>query len=411
MKGGRIYMISLGVCFVFVFLFEYMSPHEFIWTPTFDKNDKEPFGSYVFDDVVSSSVNNYTVTDKTFYRIMQEADSITPPRAFLITENKINFNETDIEYLYRLIHAGNRIMICSNSFSHALEDTLGFKIEYDGFLPNIKRYITDVSKQRDSIYSAAADTLNSPHVYSVYPQMHPVYINGDRHKHFLNCDSSETLVWNEENKPLAVRAFIGKGELFIVSTPLMFTNYGVLDGNNASYTFRLLSYMKDRPLVRTEAYGRHDGKPGSPLRYVLSEPPLRWATYSILSLLVLFMIFTAKRRQRVIPIVKTPPNRTFGFMQLISNLYYQKHDNRELLKLKHMYFCAEVKRRTGTDLQYEAPGEATYTRLSEKTGINNDILRTLINNINRGLCSSGLHDLELKQCIDGMNDILQTLKT
>jgi hypothetical protein len=387
-----------------------MSPREFIWTPTFDKNDKEPFGSYVFDDVVSSSINNYTITNMTFYQIMQEADSFPSPHAFLITENHINFNETDIKYLYQLIHAGNQIMICSNNFSYVLEDTLGFKIEYDNFLPNIKRYINDASKQRDSIFSGT-DTLNSTHIYHVYPQMHPVYIVGEKHEHFLNCDSSETLVWNHKNKPLAIRAFIGKGELFLVSTPLMFTNYGVLDENNASYTFRLLSYMKDKPLVRTEAYGKHSEKSGSPLRYVLSEPPLRWATYSILSLLVLFMIFTAKRRQRVIPVIKTPPNRTFGFMQLISNLYYQKHDNREILKLKHLYFCAEVKRFTGIDLQDDVPGETAYTRLSEKTGINKDLLRTLINNIHKGLYSSGLHDPELKQCIDGMNDILQAFKT
>jgi hypothetical protein len=387
-----------------------MSPREFIWTPSFDKNDKEPFGSYVFDDVVSSSINNYTVTNKTFYQIMQEVDSISPPRTFLLTENYVNFNETDIEYLYQLIHKGNQIMICSNNFSYALEDTLCFKIEYDNYLPNIKRYINNGSELRDSIFSGA-DTLNPKHIYKVYPQMHPVYITGEKHERFLNCDSSEVLVWNKKNKPLAVRAFIGKGELFLVSTPLMLTNYGILDGNNASYTFHLLSYIKDKPLVRTEAYGKHSEKSGSPLRYVLSEPPLRWATYSILSLLALFMVFTAKRRQRVIPVVKMPPNRTFGFMQLISNLYYQKHDNREILKLKHIYFCAEVKRLIGIDLQDDVPGETAYTRMSEKTGMNKDLLQTLIYDINKGLYSSGLSDPELKQCIDSMNDILEALKT
>jgi hypothetical protein len=387
-----------------------MSPHEFIWTPTFDKNDKEPFGSYVFDDVVSSSIDNYTITDKSFYQIMQDVDSLSPPRAFLITENDIRFNETDIEYLYQLIHLGNQIMICSNHFPYALEDTLGFKIEHDNYLPNIKRYIHDMSKQRDSLFSGD-DTLNPMQIYPVYPQLHPVYINKEKNKRLLNCDSSEVLVWNKNNKPLVIRTFIGKGELFLVSTPLMFTNYGILDGNNASYTFRLLSYMKDKPLVRTEAYGSHSEKSGSPLRYVLSEPPLRWATYSILSLLILFMVFTAKRRQRVIPVIKTPPNRTFGFMQLISNLYYQKHDNREILKLKHLYFCAEVKRLTGTDLQDAVPGETAYTRLSEKTGMKKDLLRTLINHVNRGLYAPCLQDQKLKQCLDGINDILQALKT
>jgi hypothetical protein len=383
-----------------------MSPREFIWTPTFDKNDREPFGSYVFDDVASSSIDNYTVTDKTFYQFVQETDSTSPPRAFLLTGNYIRFNETDMESLCQLIRAGNRIMICANSFPYLLEDTLHFETGYH-YLPGIKHVIYDRSGQRDSIFSGG-DTLHPAHVYEVYPQMHPACITTDS---LLNCDSSEMLAWDNRCRPLAVRVSIGEGELFLVSTPLMFTNYGVLDGNNASYAFRLLSYMKDRPVVRTEAYGSHHRKSGSPLRYVLSEPPLRWTVYSILILLALFMTFTAKRRQRVIPIVQAPPDRTFGFMQLISNLYYQRHDNGEMLRLKHMYFCAEVKRQSGIDLQDGVPDETACTRLSEKTGMDRDVLRTLINNVNMKLYLSALSDRELKQYIDGMNNLLHALKT
>jgi hypothetical protein len=442
MKGSRIYMLFLGLFLVLVFLFEYMSPHEFVWRPTFDGNDREPFGCYVFDDVVSSSVDSYTVTDKTFYRITRE-DSASSPRAFLIAENDISFNGTDIECLYKLLHAGNQVMICGEYFSYTLEDTLGFHIEYESYLPPVIRYISE-NRERDSIFFGR-DTLNPECIYEVYPQMHPVRIvagktdftyeedsvavvavvadsvagtENDMEKSGLisavtispmTCDSMEVLVWNKENEPLAIRAFIGKGELFLVSTPLMFTNYGILDGNNASYAFRLLSCMKGRPLTRIEAYGDHSKKAGTPLRYVLSEPPLKWAVYSILMLLILFMVFTARRRQRVIPLVKPPVNRTFGFMQLVSNLYYQKHENDEMLKMKHLYFCAEVKRLTGVDLQENVPDESVFTRLSEKTGTDTDFIRTLIKNINIALYRSEVSDIQLKQYVDGMNDILYAL--
>jgi hypothetical protein len=432
MKGSRLYMIILGACLLLVFLFEYTSPHRFSWRPTFDGNDREPFGSYVFDDVVSSSVDDYTVTDKSFFQLVQEGDST--PRAILITEEYLRLGQTDIEYLYQLIHAGNQVMICAEEFSYALKDTLCFEISYGYYLPDIKQYIYDDTKQRDSIFYGT-DTLHPVHVYEVYPQMHPVFIVEGIHRlpyidatdtipleeavgdipfetqyRPINCDSAKVLVWNSEYRPLAIRMFIGKGELFIVSMPLMFTNYGILDGRNAACAFHLLSCMKGRPLVRTEAYGSRSGKKHTPLRYVLSEPPLRWAIYSTLTLLILFMGFTARRRQRVIPVVKSPPNRTLGFMQLISNLYYQRHENGEILKMKNLYFCAEVKRLTGIDLQDGVPGETEYQRLSEKTGIDRDDLRTLISNINRKLYLSDLYDEELKQCIDGMNDILHSLK-
>ncbi|HCC50767.1 MAG TPA: hypothetical protein DEQ30_00890, partial [Porphyromonadaceae bacterium] len=111
------------------------------------------------------------------------------------------------------------------------------------------------------------------------------------------------------------------------------------------------------------------------------------------------------------PVVKTPANRTFGFMQLISNLYYQKHENGEILKMKHLYFCAEVKRLTGVDLQEGVPDDAAYTRLSEKSGIDKDALRTLIKNIGMGIYRSYVSDVQLKEYIDGMNDILHALKS
>jgi hypothetical protein len=436
MKGSRLYLILLGLFLVLVFLFEYASPHRFVWKPTFNRHDREPFGSYVFDDVVSSSVDNYTVTDQTFYQLMQD-DSISCRRTFLLTESYFYFNDTDIEYLYKLIRAGNRVMICAEDFPYTLEDTLCFETVYDGNFPSIDRYIRE-RKERDSLFFGT-DTLNPEYIYEVYPRIHPVHLREGKNRWIfeqtahqeeehpsdtvkevigtsdyrffpINCDSSEVIVWNKANKPLVIRAFIGKGELFLVSTPLMFTNYGVLDGNNASYVFRLLSYMKDQPLIRIEAYGNHNREASTPLRYVLSEPPLKWAICSALTLLILFMIFTARRRQRIIPVVKAPVNRTMDFMQLIGNLYYQKHDNGEILKMKHLCFCAEVKRLTGTDLRQGIPDETAYTRLSEKTGRDKDGLRTLIKNIEMSIYRSEVSDMRLKEYIDGMNDLLHALK-
>jgi hypothetical protein len=168
--------------------------------------------------------------------------------------------------------------------------------------------------------------------------------------------------------------------------------------------------MIDKPLIRIEAYGKHSPEPQSPLRYILTEAPLRWATYSGMTLLLLFMAFSAKRRQRIIPVVKTAPNRSFGFMQLISNLYYQKHNNIEILKMKYMYFCADVKSHIGVELYEQVPGEADYERLIEKTGMEKDFISMLLHNIRLSIYREEVIDLQLKQYIDGMNVLLQALK-
>ena len=547
MKGSRLYMILLFAFLILVFLYEYMAPHKFSWDPTYDKNDKEPFGCYVFDDVVSSSVDDYSVVNKTFYQIFKE-DSTISQHAFLIMENHLSYQDVDVDYLFKLVHLGNQVMICADGFPYTFKDTLCFNTTYKYHYSSSMNFFGE-NRTRDSIFFGK-DTLNPERIFEVYPQLHKTNIipgkvreisqvvkvltpkdtiifsnvdsakithsglvifddepvtyissndddvielysneqdfdeilydesfleydeilyeddDGDDSVYFededeeflyddddelpadsaivivkrqitensdniidtfkvnlvsimkktapeflpLNCDSMEVLVWDNNNKPLAIRAFIGKGEIFLVSTPLMFTNYGMLDGNNASYIFNLLSYMKDKPLMRIEAYGEHGDNKDTPLRYILSEPPLRWAIYLTLLLIISFMFFAAKRRQRIIPIVSAPPNKTIEFMQLISNLYYQKHNNVEILKMKHTYFCSEIKSLIGVDLQENIPNDSDYRRLIEKTGLEPDFIRDLLKNIQMSLYKSETDDQQLKLYIDNMNKILRKLK-
>ena len=434
MKGKHLYLFFLFAFCVLLFLLEYLAPHQFSWKPTFDKKDKEPFGSYVFDDIVSSSIDSYAVWNKTFYQIFEE-DSTAAPRAFLLTENNLKFIRTDVEALYRLLHNGNQIMICSHSFPYLLEDTLCFSTPTSNYQATILRSF-QFDNTRDSIFFGK-DTLHPIQIYEVFPQIHPMYLMPYKRKWIsaedareikdksriegtgesmylhipLRCDSSEILACDNNNEPIAIRASIGKGELFIVATPYMFTNYGMLDQDNASFTFHLLSYMKDKPLIRIEAYGEHSDQSNTPLRYVLSVPSLKWAIYGAMILLLLFMIFTAKRRQRVIPVVVAPPNRTLGFMQLISNLYYHRNRNEEILKMKQTYFYAEVKRLIGVDLQESQPDMQTYRRLSEKTGIEAEELSTLFKGINLDIYRFSVSDDLLKKYIDGLNHIIKALKS
>ena len=122
------------------------------------------------------------------------------------------------------------------------------------------------------------------------------------------------------------------------------------------------------------------------------------------------MFFAAKRRQRIIPIVNTPPNRTIEFMRLISNLYYQKHNNVEILKMKHTYFCSEIKSLIGVDLQENIPNDSDYRRLVEKTGLELSFISDLLKNIQMSLYKSEVDDNQLKQYIDNMNKMLKKLK-
>ena len=62
-------------------------------------------------------------------------------------------------------------------------------------------------------------------------------------------------------------------------------------------------------------------------------------------------MFYARRRQRVIPVVEEPKNRSIEFVKLIGTLYYQKHINHDLLQKKYAYFTETLRRLMMVDVE------------------------------------------------------------
>lgn len=446
-KNGLLYFLGILLLLGMLFMYETQSTKKFVWESTYHRFDKHPFGSYVFDDVVSSSIPNYQVIHQTFYQIYEESlpydfetstnsenqsygltddvladetltdetlvdEALTdeelqeallndstynpdtavekiweqpplPPdkrNAYLITQETLPFGQTDWTALKQLLQQGHAVMLCIESFPTLLKDSLSFSLAYNSSYSHhtLQTYVKE-GYQRDSLILEAHKGLPEA-VYHVYPQLCPVYFDrsdqaaqsgtkSELDTATLNmlCDSLVVLAKNESGQPVAVQLFLGAGELFLVSTPLLFTNYGMLDNNNASYAFRLLACLKDKPLYRIESYGMTN-EAKTPLRYLLTQPPLLWAFVFALMTLILCMIFTAKRKQRVIPVTRPPANETLRFTQLIGNLYYQKKDYKDLLRMKYLYFCMDAKRLNGIDLQTDKPDEIQSRHLAEKMG-------------------------------------------
>ncbi|MDR0756356.1 MAG: hypothetical protein LBF85_00725, partial [Tannerella sp.] len=67
-SGNKIFFLLIAVFLALTFLYQYFTPEKFIWTESYNRYDRQPFGSYVFDDVVSSSVGDYRIEDKTFFQ-------------------------------------------------------------------------------------------------------------------------------------------------------------------------------------------------------------------------------------------------------------------------------------------------------------------------------------------------------
>ena len=57
------------------------------------------------------------------------------------------------------------------------------------------------------------------------------------------------------------------------------------------------------------------------------------------------------------------------FVQLIGTLYYQQHDNTDLVRKKFIYFAETLRERLMVDVEDTADNNHTVSVLSQKTGI------------------------------------------
>ena len=72
----------------------------------------------------------------------------------------------------------------------------------------------------------------------------------------------------------------------------------------------------------------------SPLRFIFSQPSLKWAWLLALFFIITFMLFNAKRRQRAIKIITPLRNTTVQFTKTVANLYYESKDHTNIIDKK-----------------------------------------------------------------------------
>lgn len=447
------------VLFVLFCLLQVNLPKKFVWSPTFSHVDKQPLGCFVFDSVLTQSLpNGYHVTKKTFFQLDQE--HAKEKISVLMVVDQHNLKQLDVKYLCNIARRGGKVMVvASSSFDDGrnadtvvvdeLERTFKVRIEdgtyfsLRGILSGLKAHDNDMY---DTIYWNNRETMYAAQSYRMFYNMvggtlfvdsvpkvkrlaytlstagydyrHDSLYVGDFTRFDTIVDEKERIeridTFAIKKVPTAVSVPYGKGEVIFVSSPLLFTNYGMLEGNTFVYIFRLMSYLADLPVYRTEAYVKTDAMlvaEQSPFREFIKRPPLRWALYLALLGVVLFMIFTARRRQRVIPIMSKPANRSLEFIQLIGTLYYQRKDHVDLVRKKFKLFAEELRKTAGVDISDVNTDDREYLLLAEKTGMNSDRLKKVIRQIRLVLHSEGNISVEeMRSLIDAMDTIVRHAK-
>ncbi len=197
------------------------------------------------------------------------------------------------------------------------------------------------------------------YAYRNIPEPYTWHYIGERYF----CDSMAQFPIGYLNDTLInyTRCPFGNGQFLFHTNPIVFTNYSLLRPETQSYVEGVLSWLPEGDIYWdavsrvSEAVARRrnsSGRPRSPeeehpLTYILQQPALAWAWYLLAGMAVIWLVFRARRRQRIIPVLAKNENSSYEFISTIANLHFREKNYQGLCIQGMKLFLAQVRERYG----------------------------------------------------------------
>lgn len=365
----------------------YENPPVVVDTVSYE-NTADTIASQVIDTLSIDSDYTETTVDTTYYEDQNIINNVTvrtqKKGTIFSVSDYYKFDEKSTEELLYFVEEGNTVFISATTMSDVLKDSLNFDIM-------LRNHI--VTKLKSSL-------VNTP--------LHFELDKGASDYYFSKFDKkTTTILGNIHDEKYILPNFIeikrGKGKFILHLQPIAFTNYYLLQ-NNYKYIESVCSHLDSETIYWSVEGIEESSISSSPLRFIFSQPALKWAWYLGLFGIIIFMLFNAKRRQRVIPISEPVKNTTVEFAKTIGNLYFLEKNHKDIAEKKIVYFLEKIRKEYY--LETTVLDDTFINRLHQKTSRERVDIVKAINKINFIKNSTSLTEkdlVELNTLIEKLN--------
>ncbi len=345
MRKEKLLYIILGVLFITYVVVEYYSPKPLNWTVTFSQHDKNPYGSYILYERLDDFFTEKAVSFQTLYEAMEGETHL------LILATNFAPSDADIESIYNILDQGRSVLVGAEVFSESFLDALEVETKMQIF-GNITQDSTIITLEGGKQIKIPSSFVNFT----------------------FDVDSSK--VWKSHaaaDGDVLISKDYPTAKLILTSLPLAFTNYGLLHND----VYLIAEEALNKVPVGAVQYNRfyHAGKqePATPLRYVLSQAPLRWAVFLTVAVLLVYLILGSRRLQRAIPVLEPLQNTTIQFIKTIGALYHREGNHKNAALKLTSHFTQML----ATKYYIHTFDEKTYKTLAAKSGVPlEDVIKT-----------------------------------
>lgn len=362
---------------------------------TYSRKDKKPFGTFIAYRQLEEMFYTNTVREKhqSFYTTWNEISDIDA--LYVLITKKLFLTTEEANSMLAYVKKGNDLFISASFIDPHLLDEL--KIVQHGSMEAVPDF--------DRMEITATNFELTPYRYYYLPFDH--YFSGYDTNRYM-----KPIARNENGKTNCLVYFYGKGRLFLHAEPRAFSNYFLLQKNNYRYLQNILAYTNTNPEhLYWDDYYRNlkerrnsdkDKEDGfSTFDEIMKQPALKAAFWLSLLMLLLYILFGGKRRQRIIEPLKPNENTTLTFTETIGRLYLQKKDNKNIAEKICTYINEYV--RHNYFLNTNHINDEFLTTLGRKSGVEKARVESLYRAMHQAQHKSTVTDFELLQ----LNELAQ----
>ncbi len=396
MNNSKRILFIFGILTILVVLMVlfWRTPQRLSWVEHYKEDSNHPFGTQVIFELLKTYFPGQTTTiieEKLSEELILDASQKSN---YIFVGEGLYMDSTDVETLLDFVDMGNTAFISSRTIPYDLMFYLYY--EECGSM-----YWDDYYSSEDSVKTL---NLNHPDLRTekgfdftfIFRNKARVY----RWQYIDSvyfCDQEYGFVeLGRMNDTLInfARIKYGEGAFYLHTTPMVFSNIQLLEKKALDYADRVFSHLEEGPIY-WDKYSRvsegtarqlnNSSFPPSerrlsnetPLQYILSQPPLAGAWYTLLGALLLYLLFRAKRRQRIIPVMDKNANTSLEFVRTIGRLYFLQNNHRQLCLQKMKLFKAFVREKYKITLKEELD-EPLIDRLANKSQVPEEVIRNIL---------------------------------
>ncbi|MGP1590388.1 MAG: DUF4350 domain-containing protein [Prevotella sp.] len=413
MKGRTIVFFAIAVVFILTAFATLLQPVRHDWYATYSYKDKDPLGCFAFDSIMNSTLKKgYSVQNLTF----SELKTSKAYKTNNILYANGNFYVSDIEAndFFDIVKKGAHIMIAGNYFRiYSDKDSIFIDTNSLADYADLEYIIGN----DDSSNFIPATWVNTDKGYSkkVFNLYRPIAANT------LIVDTTQALplaeitVVNdssiETQEPIAATIPIGKGKITFVSTPIAFTNVGILDPHTNVYLHRLMAQISDKPIIRIDEsiVNREETEP-SILSYITEKDGLKTAFALLIITGLVLLIMLARRKQHIIPIIREPKNASIMFAKQLGNLYKRDKVTNEVIIKRYQAFLEDVYKDTFIHLEDTEDDSKNFAALASRTGLELSFIEKTIKELRFvSMLSYNISEADMIQHLKNINKITNKL--